>query len=50
MFDRLRIIDRASADAAQCCAIREQVFSLSLSPTWQAAVRALVVEKTGTPH
>lgn len=41
MFDRLRVIDRVSADAAQCCATREQVLSLSLSPKWQAAVRAL---------
>ena len=41
MFDRLRVIDRVSADAAQCCATREQVLSLSASPKWQAAVRAM---------
>lgn len=41
MFDRLRVIDRGSADAAQCCATREQVLSLSVSPKWQAAVRAM---------
>lgn len=41
MFDRLRVIDRVSADSAQCCATREQVLSLSASPKWQAAVRAL---------
>lgn len=41
MFDRLRLVDRVSADAAQSCATRQQVLSLSLSPKWQAAVRAL---------
>lgn len=39
MFDRLRLVDKAAADAAQSCATRQQVLALG-GIEWQQAVLA----------